>query len=101
MTSEEMAETIVRIEERSRRNEGRIKNLENTQELLNKTATSVEVMTTKLATIEQNVTLLMQKIDQLERLPGKRWEAVLEKTLLIAVGAVVTAILAKVGFSFG
>lgn len=80
MTGEEMAEAIVRVEERSHRNEGRIKNLENTQELLNKTATSVEVMTAKLATIEQNVTLLMQKVDKLENLPGKRWEAVLGKS---------------------
>ena len=101
MTGEEMAEAIVRVEERSHRNEGRIKNLENTQELLNKTATSVEVMTAKLATIEQNVTLLMQKVDKLENLPGKRWEAVLEKALLVVVGAVITAALAKVGFSFG
>ena len=101
MTGEEMAEAIVRVEERSHRNEGRIKNLENTQELLNKTATSVEVMTAKLATIEQNVTLLMQKVDKLENLPGKRWEAVLEKELLVVVGAVITAALAKVGFSFG
>ena len=101
MTGEEMAEAIVRVEERIHRNEGRIKNLENTQELLNKTATSVEVMTAKLATIEQNVTLLMQKVDKLENLPGKRWEAVLEKALLVVVGAVITAALAKVGFSFG
>ena len=54
MTGEEMAEAIVRVEERSRSNEGRIKNLENTRELLNKTATSVEEMTAKLATIEHN-----------------------------------------------
>ncbi|MBS6366634.1 MAG: hypothetical protein KH420_04730 [Clostridiales bacterium] len=97
MTGEEMAEAIVRVEERSRRNEGRIKNLENTRELLNKTATSVEVMTAKLATIEHNVDLLMQKVDKLENLPGKRWEAVLEKALLVVVGVVITAALAKLG----
>ena len=39
----------------------------------------------------------MQKVDKLENLPGKRWEAVLEKALLVVVGVVITAALAKLG----
>ena len=53
MTNENMAEAIVRIEERSKRNEGRIRDLEGAQDTLNRIATSVEVIAAKQAIIEQ------------------------------------------------
>jgi phage-related minor tail protein len=99
MTSEEMSEMLVRVEERTRRNEGRIKCLESAQELLNGTATSVEVITAKLAAIERSVDLVAQKVNHLESLPGKRWEAVLEKAILVVVGAVLAAMLAQIGMA--
>lgn len=47
------------------------------------------------------MTLLMQKVDKLEKSAWKALGSVLEKALLVVVGAVITAALAKVGFSFG
>lgn len=99
MTNENMAEAIVRIEERSHRNEGRIKNLEEAQDTLNRIATSVEVIAAKQAIIERSVETLTEKVDALERKPGKRWETLAEKVLMVVAGAVLALALTQIGLS--
>ena len=97
MTNENMAEAIVRIEERSKRNEGRIRDLEGAQDTLNRIATSVEVIAAKQAIIEHSVDTLTKKVDALEQKPAKRWETMVEKALMVLVGAILTLMLAQIG----
>lgn len=94
----ENAKELQSIADRTLRNEGRIKRLENEQEVLRDLATSVAVMAEQLKNINTNVDTLTSKVDVLEAKPGKRWNAVVEKAISVVVAAVVGFILAKIGF---
>lgn len=76
-------------EDRSLRNEGRIKKLEGEHEALHQLATSVAVMAEQLKTMNDNVDTLSEKVDALEDKPAKRWEGLLDKVLFAAAGAFV------------
>ena len=95
---------LTEVEERSKSNTHRIDNLEKSTEAINRLATSMEVMaseqkhqTTAMAKIETDVAKLDSKVETIEQKPAKRWEAVVEKIILIVLTAVITWILSKIG----
>ena len=94
----EHAKELQAVADRSLRNEGRIKRLEEEQEVLHELATSVAVMAEQLKTINANVVTLTGKVNVLEARPGKRWNSAVEKVLSLVVASVVGFILAKIGF---
>ena len=93
----ENAKELQTVVDRSLRNEGRIKRLEEEQEVLHELATSVAVMAEQLKTINANVNALTSKVHVLEAIPGKRWNSVVEKVLSLVVASVVGFLLAKLG----
>ena len=94
----EHAKELQAVADRSLRNEGRIKRLEEEQEVLHELATSVAVMAEQLKTINANVVTLTGKVNVLEAIPGKRWNSAVEKVISLIVASVVGFILAKIGF---
>ena len=96
--NEEQLKTLVECEQRSKSNTKRIDKLEQNYEALNKLTTSVEVMATKLDTMNANLKEVSEKVDEQVAKPGKRWEAIVEKVLLVVVSAIVVYALAKIGF---
>lgn len=96
--NEEQLKTLVECEQRSKSNTKRIDKLEQNYEALNKLTTSVEVMATKLDTMNANLKEVSEKVDEQAAKPGKRWEAIVEKVLLVVVSAIVVYALAKIGF---
>ena len=104
MTNEEMAIELSKIESRAVSNTRRIDKLEKQTEAIQSLATSVEVMvkeqshqTEAIERIEKNVEKLDGKVEVLEHKPGKRWESVVEKVIMLVVGAVIAYLLAKIG----
>lgn len=104
MTQEEIAVKLKETEDRSRSNERRIEGLERDQLALNQLATSVAVMAQEQQTIRRDVAksgedikAVRKSIEELQAAPGKRWEKVVEKIILVAVGAVVAWLLARMG----
>lgn len=97
MDMEQVAVQLQKIDDRSVRNEGRIKKLETEHEVLHQLATSVAVMAEKMDTMTRSVDTLTSKVDALEAEPGKRWKFVVEKAIYFVVAAVVGFALAKVG----
>ena len=104
MTNEEIIIKLTEIEGRSRRNEGRIRDLEAGQEALRRMATAVEVLageqqhqTGQLTAMQRDLQTLDGKVDGLERKPGRRWEALVEKLILVTASAVITYLLTRVG----
>lgn len=77
MNVEELALKHQQTEDRSLRNEGRIKKLEEKHETLSSLATSVAVMAEQMKTMNVSVKALTGKVEEIEAKPGKRWEAVL------------------------
>lgn len=104
MTEEETAMKISDIEHRAISNTRRIEKLELQTESIQRLATSVEIMvkeqghqTEAIERIEKNVEKLDNKVEVLEKKPGKRWDSVVDKILMLLIGAVMAFLLAKLG----
>lgn len=80
---------LTALEERVSSSLRRIGALEQGQETLRRLATAVEVLATKQETVARSVARLDEKMDVLESRPGKRWEGLMDKILLVLAGAFV------------
>ena len=97
MNVEELALKLQETTDRSLRNEGRVKKLEEAQDSIRSLATSVAVMAEKMGVMSDNLTALTRKVEIIEAEPGQRWKFVIEKAIYFVVAAVVGFFLAKVG----
>nr|DAG65515.1 MAG TPA: Protein of unknown function (DUF2730) [Caudoviricetes sp.] len=100
MENEQLAIKLQETTDRSVRNEGRIKKLEQEHATLQQLATSVAVMAEQMRTMNASVNALTGKVDMLEKKPGKRWEGIVEKTIWAVLAAVIAFALARIGLSF-
>ena len=95
-----MEDVLVKLQEaidRSIRNEGRIKKLEDKDEILQDLAKSTAVMAEQIKTMNASVKTLTSKVDHLEDKPKKKWENLVEKTMWFIVAAVLGFVLAHFG----
>lgn len=99
MTLEEMAVKLAETEARSKSNTHRLDKIEDDFDALNKLASAMEVMANEqkhqgeaVAEIKMDVTALGQKVDAIEKKPGKRWDGMVEKIIYGIVGAIVAAL---------
>ena len=90
---------LTAVEERSKSNTHRIDKLEHSHEVLNRLATSMEVMAEKQAQVASTVDKLDRKVTVLESKPGKRWENIVEKVIWLIVSALIGYALAKMGIA--
>lgn len=97
MTSEELTERLVEVEQRSKVNQHRIEAVEKNQEALNSIATSVAVMAEQQKNIANKVDVIDSKVDSLETKPGKRWESIVDKAIWAVLAAMIAFILGRVG----
>lgn len=98
MDLESVALKLQETTDRSTRNEGRIKKLEAESSVLHQLATSVAVMAEQMKTMNENVLTLTSEVDELREKPGKRWDGLIDKIVLIIASAVFTYALTKFGF---
>lgn len=75
------------VEDRSLRNEGRIKKLEQEQADLRDLTTSVAVLAKQMENMTKSVDAMAAKVDTLEGKPGKRWDGLVDKLLFAVAGA--------------
>jgi len=66
---------------------------------LNKLERENAVMDERYNTILEKLDRLTEKVDALEAKPAKRWDGVVEKIILTAMGALVLFMLAKMGLA--
>lgn len=104
MTQEEISVKVAELDQRVKSNTRRVEKLELQTEAIHSLATSVEVMvkeqsrqTEAIERVEKSVEKLNGDVEVLKQKPAKRWESVIEKALLTAVGAVIAYILLQVG----
>ena len=83
--------------DRSLRNEGRIKKLEQDNGVLHELATAVAVMAERMKSVDESVCRLSGKVESLEAEPAKKWKFVVEKSIYIFVAAIGGFIIAKIG----
>lgn len=76
-----------KTDDRSVRNEGRIKKLEVESDVLHKLATSVEVMAQRMEFMNKSMDAMNAKIEEIESKPAKNWEKVVTTIIGAVVGA--------------
>ena len=99
MDNADLAVKLQKVDDRSQRNEGRIKKLEETQTALNELALSVKELATDQMNMKKDIVEIKTDVKALTSIPSKRWEAIVEKVVLVVVGAVIAFILGKIGIS--
>ena len=67
------------------------------QDALEKLATSVEVLASKQEKTEDDISEMKTDIKAILNKSGKRWDSVVDKIILAVVGALVAALLLKLG----
>ena len=97
MDNEQYAIKLQETIDRSLRNEGRIKKLETEHEVLHQLATSVAVMAQRMETMNQNVTTLTNKVEEIEKKPAKRFDDIVDKVVWAVLGAFVAFLLNSIG----
>ena len=96
MDTEKLAIQLQKTDDRSLRNEGRIKKLETENEVLHQLATSVAVMAEQLKTMNKSVTTLTGEVEELKEKPGKRWDNLVNNIIWGVAGAVLAFLLANI-----
>ena len=97
MNIEELALKQQQTEDRSIRNEGRIKKLEDESGVLHQLATSVAVMAEQLKSMNASVSHLTNEVEEMKEKPAKRWDSLVDKIIWGVAGAVVAYVLARIG----
>ena len=99
MTNEEIAIKLAQVEDRAKSNTHRLEKLEEGHETLCELASTMRVMAEKQNHMADTVDKLDGKVEALESKPGKRWDGVVEKALLVVVGAIVAWLLGQLGIT--
>lgn len=97
MDSEQLALKLQETTDRSLRNEGRIKKLEDENSVLHQLATSVAVMAEQMKTLNNSVTTLTGEVEDMKEKPAKRWDDLVDKIIWAVAGAVLAFLLSKIG----
>lgn len=97
MNIEDFAEQFGEVKARVEYHDQQIQLLVRNQEALHKIATSVEILATKQGSMDAKLDEVVEKVEVLEAIPAKRWNAVVEKVLITLAAAAVTFLLTYLG----
>ncbi len=90
---ENLAVALQEVKDRSLRNEGRIKKLEENQQALNDLALSVKELATDQDNMKDDITEIKTDVKVLTAKPAQRWNGLIDKVLYAIIGAFVTWLL--------
>jgi len=99
VTNEQIISALKDAESRSKSNTHRIDRMEERQDNLDKLVSSVSVMAEKQERMEGDIGEIKTDVKALASVPARRWEAVVEKSLMVLVGAMAAYLLSRMGIS--
>ena len=88
---------LTTVEDRSKSNTKRLDEVERRQDNLDELVSTVKVLAVREENVETDVKEIKADVKAIKDIPGKRWNSVVEKVLLVVVGMVVTYLLTKLG----
>lgn len=97
MTLEELSLNWRQTEDRSLRNEGRIKKLETDQKALMELTASVRELAADQANMKKDIGEIKDDVQALTDKPAKRWDNLVDKIVWAIAAAVVAYLLAGAG----
>lgn len=90
---------LTEVEERSKSNQHRIEDMEKRQDNLEELTTTVRVLATREENVENTVKEIKEDVKTLTDKPAKRWDGLVDKTILTIAAAIIGFILAKLGLN--
>lgn len=106
MTQEEMAVKLAEVDARSKSNTHRLDEMDDKVDTLQRLTTAVEVMAAEqkhqsetMTEIKNDVTALGQKVDTIEKKPGKRWDNMVWEVLKWGVLLLLGIAAVKIGLT--
>lgn len=93
MTAEGLDVKLAEVDSRARSNTRRIDKLEQSNEALNRLATSVEVLATQQKQMAETVERLDGKVSDIEAKPAKRWDNLTATVINWVVIAILAAVI--------
>ena len=88
---------LTEVEEGLKANALRLDKVEKKQTVLEKLATSVEVLATRQSNVEDDVKEIKNTVKALEIKPARRWETLIETATGLVLAAVIGFIFARIG----
>lgn len=88
---------LTTVEDRSKSNTIRLDEVERRQDNLDELVSTVKVLAVREEQVESDVKEIKTDVKSIKDIPAKRWNAMVEKVLLVLVGAVITFLLTKLG----
>lgn len=98
MTAEER-DRLTKAEDRGKSNTHRIEKLEEQQEDLSTLIQSVATIAQKQVDMDSDIKEMKGDIKSITLKPAKRWESIVEKAILAAVGVLVAYVAVKIGLA--
>lgn len=102
MTTEELTQKVVELDERATRHTEQIKTVFNQiaevkgmAESVHKLATTVEVLALEQKNTGEKIDKLTGEVDEIKEKPGKKWESVVTVVITAVVTGVVTFLLTR------
>lgn len=93
----DMEHRLTEVEDRSKSNTKRLDEVEKRQDNLDDLVSTVKVLAVREENVETDVKEIKTDVKSLKEIPGNRWNSIVEKVLLVIVGAVITFIMSKIG----
>ena len=97
MNEVELERRLCAVEDRSKSNSHRIKAVEGRQEDMTQLVTSVAAIAQKQMDMDEDVQEIKAEVKAINLKPAKRWDGIVEKAILAAVGVLVVYVAMKLG----
>lgn len=88
---------LTEVEERSKSNTHRIRELESRQDNLDELVGTVKVLAVREENVENDVKEIKNDVKSLTGKSGQRWDSLVDKIIMTVAAAVIGFILAKIG----
>ena len=88
---------LTAVEERAKSNSHRLEDVERRQDKLDELVSAVNVLAVREQNVENDVKEIKSDVKTLTSKPGQRWDSIVEKVIMLLVGAVVAFALSKIG----
>lgn len=99
MNDVELERRLCVVEDRSKSNSHRLKTVEDKQDAMTELVRSVAAMAQKQVDMDADLKEIKADVKSINLRPAKRWESIVDKALLAAVGALVAYIAVQLGLT--
>ena len=89
---------LTEVESRSKSNAHRLNDVERRQDNLDELVGTVKALAVREGIMEADVKEIKSDVKKMAGKSGQRWDAIVDKVLLTAIGAIILYILARLGF---